>query len=68
LKTYDGESFSANKGSKNNRREFFNKSITLGALTSVAGLGLITLDGLEKIHFTCKKLLLPINCLVLQPS
>jgi hemerythrin-like domain-containing protein len=42
MKTYDNGSLSPNKGSKNNRREFINKSIILGTLTIVVGLGLIT--------------------------
>lgn len=42
MKTYDKDSQSPIKSSKNNRREFINRGIILGTLTSVAGLGLIT--------------------------
>jgi len=42
MKTYDKESRSLINTSKNNRREFINRGIILGTITSVAGLGLIT--------------------------
>lgn len=42
MKTYDGDSQSPIKSSKNNRREFINRGIILGTLTGVAGLSLIT--------------------------
>jgi hemerythrin-like domain-containing protein len=42
MKTYDRDSQSPPKSSRNNRREFINRGIFLGALTGVAGLGLIT--------------------------
>jgi hemerythrin-like domain-containing protein len=42
MKTYNNDSLCPNEGSINNRREFINKGIIWGTLTSVAGLGLIT--------------------------
>jgi hypothetical protein len=42
MKTYDKDSQNPQESSKNNRREFINRGIILGTLTSVAGLGLIT--------------------------
>jgi hemerythrin-like domain-containing protein len=42
MKTYDGDSQSPIKSSKNSRREFINRGIILGTLTGVAGLSLIT--------------------------
>jgi hypothetical protein len=42
MKTYDNNSSGTFKYPENNRREFLKKGITLGTLTSVAGLSLIT--------------------------
>jgi hemerythrin-like domain-containing protein len=42
MKTYSNDSLSPIKDSKNNRREFINKSIILGTIAGVGGLGFIT--------------------------
>jgi len=42
MKTYADDSFSQFKDSKNNRREFLNRSFVLGTLAGVGGLGFIT--------------------------
>ena len=41
METYDNGLPGPGKSSKNNRREFINRSITFGTLASVAGFGLI---------------------------
>ena len=42
MKTYANDSVSQIKGSKNNRREFINRSILLGTLAGVGNIGFIT--------------------------
>lgn len=42
MKTYDNDPINPLKNLKKNRREFINRSIILGTLTGVAGLGLVT--------------------------
>jgi len=39
MKTYDNESLNPFKGTKNNRREFINRSIILGTLAGVGSIG-----------------------------